>query len=178
VKVVVHDRTDELQPRLRAYAERKLTRLERHFDRALEAEVEFDRERKRSQEPVSRVRIVVRSHSRRTPLMKAEETGPDVQAALDLALDKMDRQVLKLKEKRRRRSRPAGAAAAVRTSPRSAEPEFLRVRLEASSVADAVAALESDGELFHVFLNEDSGEINIAFRRPDGSLAVIEPVVI
>jgi hypothetical protein len=29
-----------------------------------------------------------------------------------------------------------------------------------------------------VFLDEDSGGIEIAFRRADGSVAVIEPVVI
>ncbi len=174
---MVHDRTDELQPRLRAYAERKLNKLERHFDRALEAEVEFDRERKRSQEPLRRVRITLRSHSRRAPLMKSEESGPDVQAALDLALDKVDRQVRRLKERRRRRSRPVSAVPASRPAA-AVEPARVRLRLQARSIADALAQLDTDGEAFHVFLNEDSGEISIAYRRADGSPAIIEPVVI
>jgi hypothetical protein len=45
------------------------------------------------------------------------------------------------------------------------------------SVADAVAELEADSQAFLVYLDEDSGEIQIAVKRADGSIAVIEPVV-
>jgi hypothetical protein len=45
------------------------------------------------------------------------------------------------------------------------------------TIADAVAELEADGQAFHVFLDEDSGAIQIAARRADGSVAVIEPIV-
>jgi hypothetical protein len=45
------------------------------------------------------------------------------------------------------------------------------------STADAVAELEADSQAFFVYLDEDSGGIQIAVRRADGSVAVIEPVV-
>ena len=44
-------------------------------------------------------------------------------------------------------------------------------------MAEAVEELEADGQNFHVFLEEHSGTIRIAFRRGDGSVGVIEPVV-
>ena len=53
----------------------------------------------------------------------------------------------------------------------------MRVRLKPQSPAEAVEELEADGQAFHVFMDEDSGDIRIAFRRADGSVAVIEPVV-
>jgi hypothetical protein len=51
------------------------------------------------------------------------------------------------------------------------------MKLRAMSVGDAVAELESDGQAFLVFLDEDSGAIEIAAKRADGSTVVIEPVV-
>ena len=61
--------------------------------------------------------------------------------------------------------------------PRSAEPERIRLKLRPMSISQAVAELEADGQAFHVFLDEDSGAIQIAARRADGSVAVIEPIV-
>jgi putative sigma-54 modulation protein len=179
VKVVVHDRTEGLPPQLRDYAEKKLARLNRHFDRVLEAEVEFDHERKRSTEPGHVVRILVRMGSRKSPLLIAEEGGPDVQATLDLALDKIDRQVLKLKEKVKSKSRTEAARVAPAPGPvrDPDEPERQRLPLRAESIGQASKALDSNGHLFHVFLNETTGDVNVIYRRGDGTLVVIEPLV-
>jgi putative sigma-54 modulation protein len=182
VKVVIHDRTEEAPARLRGYAERKLTRLSRHFDRVLHAEVEFCNEHKRN-EPARMVRILVHMDGRHGPLLKARETAPELQAALDLALDKLDRQVVRLKEKIKKKPRPASVrhagdtALLMAATVRERIPERLRVRLRPESVEDAKQALEANGHVFRVFLDEDSGEINVAYRRGDGSVAVIEPVV-
>jgi hypothetical protein len=115
-------------------------------------------------------------------VLSAHERGADAQSALDLALDKIDRQVVKQKEKRTDRKKAVSAlgepAPEEERAERSSEPERIRMKLLPMSVADAIAALKSDGQTFHVFLDEDSGGIGIAFRRSDGSVAVIEPVVI
>ena len=87
---------------------------------------------------------------------------------------------MKLKEKRTHRKQ---AMSAVRIPPeepalaRSSEPERLRMRLKPQTLLEAVKELESDGQVFHVFLDEESGEIRIAFQRADGTVAVIEPVL-
>jgi putative sigma-54 modulation protein len=181
VKVVLHDRTDGLGPDLREYAQVKLARLARHFGKVAEVEVEFSPERKRNGLTTVICRINVHVDGRRTPLLSAHESGPDPQAALDLAMDKIDRQVVKLKEKRTNRKL---AVSPVRVpqrdeqdSTRSTEPERIRMRLRPMSVEDAISELQSDGQSFHVFLDEDSGQIQIAFRRTDGSVGVIEPIV-
>jgi putative sigma-54 modulation protein len=182
VKVVIHDRTCELPARLRGYAEKKLVRLSRHFDRVLEAEVDVDHLSKRSQEPAREVQIVVRLDGRKHPVARARERGPDAQAALDLALDKIDRQVVKLKEKIKvEKKRPAGPAPleALEAGAEEREPglERIRMKLRPESLDDVEEALNADGKVFHVFLDEDSGEVHVAYRRRNGNLAVIEPVV-
>ncbi len=181
MKVVLNDRTDGLKPELKAYAERKLARLERHFGKVADAEVEFSEERKRFGLGTIVCRINVHVSGRRTPVLSASERGVDAQSALDLALDKIDRQVLKLKETRTHRHlevSPVRVPAREKPSPsRTAEPERIRMKLLPESVDQAIAELESDGQAFHIFLDEFSGGIQIAFRRADGSIAIIEPIV-
>ena len=180
MKVVLHDRTDLVGPDLREYAQRKLTRLEHHFGKVAEADVEFSPVRKRNGLVTVLCRINVHVDGRRTPLLSAHESGADPQAAFDLAFDKVDRQVVKLKEKRTTRKK---AVSPVRVPPqddgneKETEPERIRLKLRPLSIQDAIAELQSDGQSFHVFLDEDSGMIEIAFRRTDGSVGIIEPVV-
>ena len=180
MKVVLHDRTAGLGPQLRQYAQGKLTRLVRHFGKVAEAEVEFTEERRRSGLTTSICRINVHFDGRRTPTLSAHESGTDAQSALDLALDKIDRQVLKLKEKRTHRKQPVSPVRVPEDEPadtRSAEPERIRMKLHPMSIEQAIDELESDSQTFVVFLHEDTGGINIAYRREDGSTAILEPIV-
>jgi len=182
VKVVLHDRTNGLGQEVRDTAHRKLTRLERHFGRVADAEVEFS-EKHRSSELtwfVCRVRLRLDGH--RAPTLHAMERGDDPQTALDLALDKIDRQLVAFKEKVTRRKQPASpvrvpAAGRARPRPDGGEPERVRVKLRPMSESDAVSELQADGEPAVIYLDETSGEIQVLLRRADGSLALIEPVV-
>ncbi len=161
------------------YAERRLARLSRHFDRVVEAEVEFAPESRRTAAPMCSVQITVRTDGRRHALAHAHETAGDARAALDLALDKVDRQVVKLKEKiklERKRVAATGDGAETADEPAS-EPERIRLKLHPESLQDAVAALDAGDQPCYVFLDEDSGAIHVCYRRSDGVLTVIEPVV-
>ena len=103
MKVVLNDRTAGLRPELKEYAQRKLERLARRFGRVADAEVDFAKEAKRFGLDVTVCRITIHVDGRRTPVLSAHERGADPQAALDLALDTIDRQVVKLKERRTHR---------------------------------------------------------------------------
>jgi putative sigma-54 modulation protein len=181
VKVVLHDHTGAVAPELQEYAQRKLARLERHFGRISDADIGFVEERKRSGLATSICRINLHVDGRRSQLLTARERGADAQAALDLAIDKIDRQVVKTKEMRTHRKQ---AVSPVRVPPeepppaRQAEPERIRRKLHSETEEQAVEELVADGQAFHVFLEESSGQIEIVFRREDGSVAILEPVVV
>jgi putative sigma-54 modulation protein len=183
VRVVVHDRTDGLPARVREYAEKRLLRVGRHFDRVVEAVVDVARESRRDGSPFCAVSITVRMDGRRHPLAQARETGPDLQAVLDGAVDKVDRQVVKLKEKIKIEKKRAAALAASpaeeddEATARDPGPERFRMRLRPQTPAEAEAALAESAHPFYVFLDESSGEIHICYRRSDGGLAIVEPVV-
>jgi putative sigma-54 modulation protein len=182
VKVVLHDRTNGLGQELRENAERKLARLERHFGKVADIEVDFSEERKRSGLATTVCRIDVHLDGRRTPTLSAHERGADPQSALDLALDKIDRQLVTFKEKVKHRKKapspirmPAGEEEGAPERP--GEPQRIRMKLRPMTVSDAVDELNADSQAFLVYLDEDSGAILIAVKRADGSVAVIEPVV-
>jgi putative sigma-54 modulation protein len=180
VKVVLLARTDGVGQEVRENAERKLARLARHFGKVAAADVDFSEERKRSGLATIVCRINIHLDGRRAPLLSAHERGADALSALDLALDKIDRQVVKYKEKVTHRKNPLSA---VRMPPqdeeeaRSPEPERIRLKLRPMTVSEAVAELEADGQAFYVYMDEDSGAIQIVARRADGTVAVIEPIV-
>jgi len=179
MKVVIHDRTEELAPRLRGYTQRRLEKLGRHFTRVLEADVSFTAESKRGGEKEKAVKILVHMDGRKKPVLTAEERGKDLQAVLDLALEKVDRQVLKLKDKivDRHRSGPAESEAEPVSGTVTDGPERVITRVKAESVSQALDALETNGHLFHLFLDEDTGELNLVYRRADGSVTIIEPKI-
>ena len=180
MKVVLHDRTNGLGQEVRDTAQRKLDRLARHFDKVTEAELEFSEKRRSSDLTWFVCRVHLRLDGRRTPVLHAMEKGGDPQTALDLALDKIDRQLIAFKDKVTHRRQPVSP---VRVPPAPAAsrppvgPERLRMKLRPMSESEAMSELLADGQPVVVYLDEDSGEIQIMVRRADGSLAVIEPVI-
>ncbi|HEV2140980.1 MAG TPA: hypothetical protein VGT01_07285, partial [Candidatus Dormibacteraeota bacterium] len=68
MKVVLHDRTNGLGQEVREGAQRKLTRLERHFGKVLEAEVEFSEKRRSSDLSWYVVTIHLRLDGHRAPV--------------------------------------------------------------------------------------------------------------
>jgi ribosome hibernation promoting factor len=180
VKVVLHDRTNGLGQEVRQAAQRKLDRVGRHFGKVLEAEVEFSEKRRTSDLTWFVCRVHLRLDGHRAPALHAMERGADPQSALDLALDKIDRQVLAFKEKvthRRQPTSPVRLPAQEARPRRSARPERLRLKLRPMSQDQAVSELQADSQPVVVYLAEDTGEIQILVQGADGSLTVIEPVV-
>jgi ribosome hibernation promoting factor len=181
VKVVLHDRTNGLGQEVRDAAQRKLARLERHFGKILDAEVEFSEKRRTSDLTWFVCRVHLRLDGHRAPVLHAMERGADPTTALDLALDKVDRQLVAFKDKIKHRRQPVSPvrvpASEQRSATKGVEPERVRVKLRPMSEEEAVSELQADSQPVVVYLAEDSGEIQILVKRQDGSLAVIEPVV-
>lgn len=175
----MHDRTEGVPSRLVDYAEQRLLRVGRHFDRVQEVEVEFTDESHRGSNPICLVHIIVRTDGRRHPVAHVIERAPEPRTALDLALDKVDRQVVKLKEKIKiERKRAAHAVTDENGDDAgSGELERVRLKLRPQTVEEAGEALAASDHPCYVFLDEGTGMVNVCFRRADGGLTVIEAVV-
>lgn len=92
MRVETHGQHVEVTPALREYVETKLERLQRHFDQPF---VEI-RTLLVVDKTVQRAEATVNIAGR---TMHADATGVDMYAAIDLLADKLDRLLLKHKEK-------------------------------------------------------------------------------
>lgn len=177
---------------VRKVAEQRLGRMLRPLnDSAVSAQIVVTREK-------TRFHAEVTLHARGEHFLHGEATGRDVQTALGGSIDKVERQVLKLKSKWTERKRqgvsPAKAASATPRPERGAaafgtgleqrdvnnggQMRIIRARryaVKPMSVDEAAMEVADGRDAFLVFRNSSTEEINVLFRRSDGNLGLIEP---
>lgn len=179
MKVLIQAKKSAADPRIKAYAQGKLERLARHFDQILDARLELYTEKNKSLETMKVAQLMVHVNG---TILKAVQSAGHMNEAIDLVIDKMDRQIVHHKEKLQdhRRSRPVAPGKgelAPGTLPASRQEGVARIKrfkLKPISEAAARQQMEALGHAFFVFLHEDSQEINVLYRRKDGSLGVLE----
>jgi putative sigma-54 modulation protein len=92
MNLIIHGHHVEVTPALRGYVEGKMERIRRHFDKLIEADVLLSVEDKLRQ----RAEVTLRISG--TQLF-AECIDGDMYAAIDTLMDKLDRQVLRHKDR-------------------------------------------------------------------------------
>jgi putative sigma-54 modulation protein len=177
---------------VRKLAEQRIDRVLRPLNAsAVSAQVVVTREK-------TRFHAEVTLHARGEHFMHGDATGRDAATALGAAIDKVERQVKKLKSKwtegKRQGVSPAKAASATPRPERGArafgtgleqrEPadgsqmRIIRARryaVKPMSVDEAAMEVADGRDAFLVFRNSSTEEINVLFRRADGNLGLIEP---
>jgi putative sigma-54 modulation protein len=189
VKTSVTARNLELSDRLRAEIERKLHRLDRIAHRDSEASVELIAKASHAAESSHVAEVTIVGNG---AVVRSTSTGATPLAAFDSVLDKVERQMVRSKQRMRRvRERVADevhdvlARAAVGTGAdeRGAEGEapsvvkLKRFDMLPMFEEDAITRMEELGHAFFVFLNAETDEVAVVYRRRDGDYGLIEPVL-
>ncbi len=195
MQLQVSGRNLDVTEPIREYAARKLARIERHLTEETRVDLELAIERNRSISANQCAELTVWTKG---PVLRAHESAADMYAAIDLAVDKLDRQVRRYRE-RRRHWRPhhpardaeallplseADEAASVAAGENGTEPELpiptivktKRFNMKPMHPDEAALQLELVGHAFYLFLNAESDAVAVIYRRRDGNLGVIEPV--
>lgn len=164
---------------LKAYAEEKLERVVKYIDGPINAQVYFAVEKKIRHI----VEIVITAKGVST---KASEATSDMYAAIDAVIDKIERQLKRYKEKikahkpngdeyGRQLSKKVFEAESIEAD---TEPVVIKTTTEIAkpmSVEEAVMQMDLLHKDFIVFIDADSSEINVLYRRKDGNIGLIEP---
>ena len=112
----------------------------------------------------------------------AWEEDPDVFTALDKVLDEVERQLIKLKQRRLELRRKSAKIKEEMHTPQPLPPEErerpLIVEEELSiekpmSVEDAIMELKESGAFFIPFVDMETGELRIAYRKKGGNYGII-----
>lgn len=167
---------DITQP-LKEYVERKIGKLEKYFDSGLEtsALVTMSVERGRH--------IVEVTMPIDGLVIRGEEETQDMYASVDLVSEKLERQVIKYRTRILRRlhkpverGAPAGEAVQ-REKEEEVSPEVVRhkkISLRPMDVEEAIMQMNLVGHDFFLFVNGETGLVNVLYRRKDGNYGLIE----
>jgi putative sigma-54 modulation protein len=97
MNLIIHGHHLEVTPALRGYVQGKMERIRRHFDHVIDADVLLTVDKL-----VQRAEVTLRV---RGDSLHAESLDSDLYAAIDSLVDKLDRQVLRHKDRARGRTR-------------------------------------------------------------------------
>ncbi len=184
VEVDIYARSMEVTDRIQDYVTKKVSKLDRYLPGIEEARVDLAYVKSaRSSTDRQVAQITVRGKGF---ILRSEERADDIFAAIDTALDKMQRQIERFKGKRQR-SRDGKPAAEVAAEPapeeESAElgPVIARRKTFRLSPMDELEALDQmmllGHENFFLFYNANTNSINVLYRRRDGTYGLIEPLI-
>jgi putative sigma-54 modulation protein len=181
VDVRVHGKSFQVSTELRELAEDKVSRAGRIFDDGSTADVEFEhRPNPRQIDERYLVEITTRTAGH---TVRVESVAGDERAALDLAVDKFERQLRRLKERLIQRSRQSSNKH-LNTGLESSEEESdtgprivrsKRFTMRPMMPEEAALQMEMLGHDFFFFMNAESGSHCVVYHRRDGQLGLIEP---
>lgn len=170
---------------IREYVHKKLARMLRGLPNLRSVEVEVTLEHTRPADQRYVVQVTLRADG---TLLRAEDRGPDVRAAVDAVHDRLDRRIRDWKgrvyfTKRRERAAYKRAQAAEGQAPEPQEGAASTdgiVRMKSFEIKpmfpeDAVEQMELLGHDFFFFLNAETGQYNVVYRRKAGGYGLIEP---
>ncbi len=182
MRTIVKGKNVELPERVRDFAERKLSRLERvlEADTPIVLELSNERHRSAADAHIADVTLAVRGRTKRS-----QATGPTYQAAIDAVVDKVERQAVAERKKPLVRHRPAEEKTLLRqiadgTADTGRERRIVKTKRFAITPMfeeDAAAQMEELGHDFFVFVNAETERIAILYLRDDGDLGLIEPII-
>jgi putative sigma-54 modulation protein len=174
-------RNIDVSPSLKAFAEERTKRLERHLGGPTRVRVVLTHEKHRYGAEI------IATHRRRR--WTAVEETPDLRAALAAAFEKIDTQAKKDAEKSRDRKHrtAAGSRRAASAAPEPATPEPLSgsdghrivrtgaLPVKPMSVEEAALRIENSRQEFLVFRDSSSEKVSVLYRRRDGDFGLIVP---
>jgi putative sigma-54 modulation protein len=165
----------EVTPDLRQYTEERLQKLARVLRDSCSIHVILAAAKHRR---VAEITLKWRDHT----LVGVEETS-DSRSSINGALDKLEKQAVRLLQRRWTRKRRPGPTSAVtlnifvpeRDHAEERKVQTERIPIKPLSMEEAIDTLDSDTRELVVFRNVETERVNIIYRRHDGSMVLIEP---
>ncbi len=179
MEINVRGKNIEATPALVDYAQKKLGKLDKHFDQAADAQVVLS--------VLRGEHIVEVTMNLNGLIIRGEESTGDMYASIDMVVDKLERQIKKYKTRMNKSLRQRGMRiisekhAAIEAEEREGEeeaPQVVRTKrfsLKPMTVEEAILQMDLLGHNFFVFADADSDSINVVYRRKDGNYGLIEP---
>ena len=178
MRLQVKGKNVEVSDTIRRYAEEKMRKLSRQLHDLAEVELELRVEKNPSIAANQVAELTVRTKG---PTLRVTQASTDMKASIDQLTDKLLRQVEHYRAKRSRRQvrgngvQPGGSMS---IPDDESGPKIVKTKqfaVKPMSAEEAALQLDLVGHDFFVFRSDDSGDVNVIYRRRDGGYGLIEP---
>ena len=160
MRYIISGKNIDITPGLKEAAENKIGKLERYFSPDTEVQVTMSVEKGRQKIEVT---IPVKGS-----IIRAEQDSNDMYVSIDLVEEIIERQIKKYKTKLidKKQSALSFSEAFLQEEPEHEEP---------MDPEEACIQMELLGHNFFMFLNADTNEVNVVYKRKSNSYGLIEP---
>ncbi len=180
MQLIISGKNFEVSEWLKDYVEKKVGKLDRYLPTLTEARVELALESTKNVNQSQVVQVTLRANG---SILRGEERSADFTAAIDTVVEKLHKQIERYKGKRqhaRTQAERAPLSIEVAQELESARPTIVRTkrfRTPPMTEEEAIEQMELLGHNFFVFANREHGNLNVLYRRNDGTYGLIEPEV-
>ena len=165
----------KLPGNVHAYAEKKVMKLARFFEEDAEALIVFSVEKNRNN-----VELTVRGAG---TIFRAKESTSDMFASIDAAIGSIENQIRRNKTRLAKRLRKDAFVRSADETSFAAEPgedELNIVRMKSfyfkpMTREEAILQMNLLDHNFFVFRNGETDEVNVVYKRKNGTYGLIEP---
>lgn len=179
LNIVIRGSNMKVTDALRQYVQDKIGRLTKYFDRIQAAEVELSCQDHKSAEESQRVQVTLNANG---SIFRCEEASISMYASIDIVAEKLERQLKRFKKRLIDRGRVAKQQPVeqdyVDVEPEDDDSEIVKVKrfaVKPMTPVEASMQMEMLNHNFFVFLNPDSEQVNVIYKRGDGDYGLIEP---
>jgi putative sigma-54 modulation protein len=159
----------KITPALRDYVSQKMGKAQKYFDHIVWGQAFLFVEKR-----AHKAEMIVHAPGQ---TFRALATAADLYSAIDLASDKIDAQLKKHKERvKTRHKAKTSETMSEAIPPTTTSFSVVRQQVVATSPESAIEELESAGHQFLAYLDRDTDQIHVVFRRSDESFGIVQPV--
>lgn len=175
MKLIFAGKNMDITQALKDITSEKMSKLDKYFDEDIEGHVTYSTEGDRH-----KIEVTINLPG---TILRAEEETYDMYESLDKVVDILEGQIRKYKGKLQARYRNTDTIRFENIKPLEEEeedngPKIVRTKrfiLKPMTPEEAVLQMELLNHDFFVYMDGDTGETNVVYKRKDGNYGVIEP---
>ena len=173
MKFSITGRTISLTEGLKNMVEKKLGKLDKFFQADTPCNVTLS-----TQKDLQKIEVTIPVKG---SVIRAEESTEDMYQSIDLVVDVLERQIRKYKDKLVARHQSSSFTPEFLEEQESYDEEEIKIvrtkqiDLKPMTPEEACLQMELLGHNFFVFLNGDTGKVNVVYKRKAKSYGLIEP---
>ena len=171
MNINVRSRKNDVTPAMREYAEKRLAKFDKMMGGVDDVTVLHNVAKDNH---IVEVTIFVDGI-----ILRSEVLGDDMYACIDLAVEKLERQVRKHKTRLEKRFRKEAQKASIQQIEALPNDQKLvktkKFDRKPLTVDEAIMQMELLGHNFFAFVNEETGDINVIYKRKDEDYGLLMP---